>query len=185
MRRVPSALLSLFLCVAALAQQPKPVEPDFSGLFFFLQPDSSLRPLQPEIVGAYIINPGFVPGRKEIVAEIEKEHSALRVTAAAMLPIVVRLERTNTEPANVVALQRLEISKDKRTYQMAKQGIIGRQKTTMQQTQIPLNFAKYGENSVKITPQSTLPPGEYVISMHPPSIERLVIAYSFGVDAPN
>ena len=73
----------------------------------------------------------------------------------------------------------LKVAKDQREIVMAKAGAMGfGAKSTNGEAQRPLNFSKYGDQSLQVSPAGPLEPGEYVItSMGGQS------GFLFGIDA--
>ena len=82
------------------------------------------------------------------------------------------------DPESLVNLEVLKVSKDHREVVTAKSGSMGwNSKSTSGESTRPLNFSKYGERSLKLSPAQPLGPGEYVITT---KLEQS--AFLFGID---
>lgn len=178
------ALVTISLSIAVFAQDaPKLTEPDYADSFFFLQTDNSLKPLERKSVAVSTKIHALGYGGAEVLYDIQDEHSSLRTSASALPPIIVKLENSNTDPANVVSMYPLTVAKGQRQLQMMRSHIFSGAKNTMQGKLIALSFEKYGQASVKITPASPLAPGEYAIVVAQSAPTQAVMAFCFGVDA--
>ena len=179
-------ILNLVLCVtplALLAQAPSlVVEPDFSNSFFFLQPDSSLKPLQREsmALNSKIKFMGY--GGAEATYQIQGEHSPLRIASASTPFIIVKLDGSS-DPANIVSIYPLQVGKGQRSLAFLKTHFLGTgMKNKMQGKDIPFTYERYGQGSVKITMSSPLAAGEYGIVLASGMNQPQPFAYCFGVD---
>jgi hypothetical protein len=104
--------------------------------------------------------------------------STVRFKAGQDIQFVVRLNATGIDPDTLVNLDVLKVSKDHREVVIAKAGSMGmNSKSTSGESERPLNFSKYGEQSLKLSPAEPLGPGEYVITT-----KLGQSAFLFGID---
>jgi hypothetical protein len=105
--------------------------------------------------------------------------SPVRFKAGQDIQFVVRLNAPGVDPESLVNLDILKVSKDHREVVIAKAGSMGMNgRSTSGESLRSLNFAKYGEHSLKLSPVEPLAPGEYMI------ITKLgQSAFLFGIDA--
>jgi|HubBroStandDraft_1064217.scaffolds.fasta_scaffold671807_1 hypothetical protein len=178
------ALCTGLLCAAAIAQDTpkadtaKVVEPEYINTFSSLQPDATLKPLEREAVAVATKIHGLGYGGAESLYEVQGEHSSVRYSSSALPPIIVKIANGGQDPADTITLYPLKVAKGQRQLQMMRAHLFSGAKSTMQGKQIPLNFAKYGDASLKVAPASPLAPGEYAIV----STSASQIAYCFGID---
>jgi hypothetical protein len=166
---------------AAAQDAPKPLEPEYANSLFLLDSSGSLKPLerQPVGVGGKGRVLGF--GAMGVSYEIQNEHSPIRVASSAPLEIVVKLEDRDVDTATPVLLYPLRIAKRKRQILISGAGFMAiHTKSDLQSTQLQMVFAKYGQASLKITPESPLAPGEYAIAVQ--TRDEQPTAYCFGID---
>ena len=105
--------------------------------------------------------------------------SPVRFKAGQDIQFVVRMNAPGIDPESLVNLDVLKVSKDHREVVIAKAGSMGmNSKSTSGESQRPLNFSKYGEQSLKLSPAEPLGPGEYVITT-----KLGQSAFLFGIDA--
>jgi len=191
LRRFSVATLLLLLPLAVIAPRvaaqdaAKVQEPDYANSFFYLDTAGKMQPLErePVGVGSKVHALGF--GGADASYQVKNPHSTVRFAAGAPIAIIVKLEDTKVDPANVVVLYPLQVNKDHRQLMITKVGFMGMHaKSDMQDKQMQLNFAKYGQESTKVTMAAPLAPGEYAIAVQPTPGQQ-TIAYCFGIDPAN
>ncbi len=161
---------------------PKAQEPEYANSFFYLDAEGKLQPLEREPVGfgSKVHAMGF--GGADASYQVKGDHSQVRFAAGAPITIIVKLEDTKVDPANVVVLYPLAVNKDHRQLMITKVGFMGMHaKSDMQDKQMQLNFAKYGQESTKVTLAAPLAPGEYAIAVQPTPGQQ-TIAYCFAIN---
>jgi hypothetical protein len=182
-------LVAVLLCGFALfgaplgvAQAPQAVtEPDYANSFLLLAADGHLEPLERKPVGVMGKVKAFGFGGADVLYQIQDEHSTVRRPAGAPLDIVVRLENQDVDPATLVVLYPLKVVKGQRQLLISgARPFSGHTKSDLQSKQLQMNFSKYGQKSVKITPQTPLAPGEYAITVQTQNSQPT--AYCFGID---
>jgi hypothetical protein len=154
-----AALLSLS---TAVAQD----EPQYIGSFFALDPLGKLIPLERQSV-TFHAKTRALPGYASVkmIAEIQHGHSPVRVPSDARLIVN---GRSPMDPASRFELKILKASKSHREFVMTRAHgtLLGAAaESTLDEGAVPLRFAEYGVRSYVITPQNTLAPGEYAISL--------------------
>jgi hypothetical protein len=156
-------------------------EPEYVGVVFCLDPAGALTPLERQQSNAAFKTKalGFGGGQNSII--YKGARSPVRFKVGQELQFVVRLQvPAGIEPDSLVNLDVLKVSKNERAIITAKVGAmgLGGAKSQKGETSRPLNFSKYGEESLKISPAQPLEAGEYVITT------RLVAgSFLFGVDS--
>lgn len=182
----------MVLVIAALALAPaipaRPrqtesavTEPEYINSFFLAEPNGALRPLERQTVGVAGKGRVFGFGSTGVSYEIQNAQSPVRIEAGAPIGIVVKLEKHDVDPANLVLLYSLKSAKGKRQLLISGVGFMStRTKSDLQNKQLQMTFEKYGRDSLKITPASPLGPGEYAIAVQ--SHDQQPIAYCFGID---
>ena len=143
--------------VAVNSEAANVLEPEFEGVFFRLVA-GSLVPLERQPV----------PVTRSIIANaiagaysVAGGRSPVRFPANVPIEFVVRAPSATADPTNVYHLRKLAGKKNKR------------EATT---TFVPLQFARYGSSSYKVS-TTGLPPGEYAIRR-----QGAQSAFCFGVD---
>jgi len=181
MLRLIAPLIAILFVYAALAQDAKkPPEPDYSNSFFFLDKDGNLKPLERQAAKIETKVRGLGYGGADSKYVLPNEHSTVRFAANLSLQFVVRPEPNNVDPATVVQLYSLKVAKGQREVQLVKLRQFSGAKTTLGNTAVPFDIAKYGENSVLLEPQATLAPGEYMWAAN--ATMMVPQAYCFGID---
>ena len=182
MKRLVAPILAILFVCSVLAQDAKkPQEPEYVNSFFILDKDGNLKPLERQAAkpGAKMKALGF--GGTESKYVVPNEHSPVRFSANASLQFVVRTDPNNVDPATILQLYSLKVAKGQREVEALKTRPFGAVKTTLGNTAVPFDFAKYGENSVVIKPQTALEPGEYMWVAN----STMAHAYCFGIDPAN
>jgi hypothetical protein len=166
--------------ISASQDAPKMQEPEYANSFFLLDSAGALKPLEREPVGVGAKhNPIGISNK--VLYEIQNSHSTVRFPSTGKMEVVVRLENHDVDPANVVLLYPLQVTKDKRQLLIAGAGFMAlHSKSDLQSKQIQMTFAKYGQSSLRIVPASPLAPGEYAFAVQ--SKDQQLTAYCFGVD---
>ncbi|HUA92948.1 MAG TPA: hypothetical protein VL991_10290 [Terracidiphilus sp.] len=162
---------------------PQVQEPDYANSFFFLDSSGSLKPLERQPVGfnGKIRAMGF--GGAKTAYQIQNEHSSVRFASGAPITIIVKMENRDLDPSTLIVLYPVQPEKGHRELVFSSVGFMGmHQKSDVQNKQLQMVFAKYGQSSVKITPASPLPAGEYAIAPASPQPGQQLMAYCFGVD---
>lgn len=183
--RLSTVIITLVLSLVILAQPQQKesvTEPEYLDSFFLLDENGALKPLERQTVG--VAGKGRVLGfgSMGVSYEIQNAQSPIRVEAGAPLNVVVKLEKHDVDPANVVLLYSLKSAKEKRQLLISGVGFMSTHtKSDLNSKQLQMKFEKYGSASLKITPASPLAPGEYAIAVQ--TREQQPVAYCFGVDA--
>jgi len=172
-------MLTAFSLLPLAGQEAKKVqEPEYIGIVFSLDTTGALLPLerQQPIVQTKVKAFGYGGAKSSTVFKGAK--SPVRFKAGQDIQFVVRLSAGGMEPNSFVKLYSLAVSKDQREFVMAKAGSMGfNAQSSGGESQLSLNFAKYGEQSYKISPATPLPPGEYEF-VSPSGQDRFL----FGID---
>ena len=179
---VGTAAALAFLVAASAQDTAKLQEPEYANSFFLLDAGGSLKPLERAPMGVSGKARVLVFGQTGVSYEIQNEHSPVRVEAGAPLAIVVKPENHDVDPATLVLLYSLKAQKGKRQLLISGLGTLSiHTKSDLQNKQLQMVFARYGEASLKITPAIPLAPGEYAITLL--NRDQQPTAYCFGVDA--
>ncbi len=153
-------------------------EPEYSGTVFFLNPAGALLPLEKQMPNSQVkvIAGGF--GGAKVSVTFNGPASPTRFKAGQDVQFVVRLIASGIDPESLMSLEVLKVSKDHREVVAVKAGSLGSSsKSTSGEFTRPLNFSKYGQQSVKLSPTEPLAPGEYAITN---KLEQS--AFLFGID---
>lgn len=176
-----SVFILLFLTAhGILAQQPKAAEPDYIGIFNYLDvANNKLTPLERQTVQVKAKAKAFGFGGAEGYVEIKGDRSSVRFKANDDLYFVVRASSQQVDPSTVIQFFMMQIVKGARQLKMVKVSAFGAVNSNKQnESMIPFNTAKYGESSFKIVPSQGLPMGEYCFSTTTGQD-----AFCFGIDA--
>ena len=160
----------LVVCLAALASfaQAPVKEPEFADTFAALSASGDLVPLEHQTAAIHAGGGGFMVASSKAAYEVPGEKSPVRFHSAPELVFVVRstLAQTDTNPATLYVLRKLDPKKKTREIAFSTGHFTpfgGHATTNLNAGQIPINFARYGTSSYRIT-ASNLPPGEYALS---------------------
>ena len=159
------------------------LEPEFRDVFFRLDA-GKLIPLERQLVAVQGSSSTALVGADiKHVFTFEGGKSPVHFLPSEKLEFVVRTSLpTDVDPNTTYCLRRLDARKDKRELQLAA-GYVGfwgsSVKTTPSQGILPLNFSRYASSSLKLTPATALPTGQYALSNFS---DRIV--FCFGVDYP-
>lgn len=157
-------------------------EPEYVNSVCYLDSTGELKPLAHESVTAEVKVHALGLGGVGAGYEIHGEHSPVHFATGSPIEFIVKLESRDVDPATQVLLYSLRSGSGKRQLYISRSYYMGLgKKSDMTNRQGQLNFAKYGQNSVKIVPASLLPPGEYAFAVGSQSSTRT--AFTFGVDA--
>jgi len=175
------ALVSVSTCAAILAQDTKkPQEPEYANSPLFLDKDGTLKPLERQTTQLETKIRGLGYGGADGKYVVPNEHSTVRFPVTANLQFVVRPEPKDIDPATVIQLYSLKVSKGRRELLGVKLRAFSGSQTTLNKAAVPFDVAKYGEASVVIKPQNPLAPGEYMWTVGGAS--AVAQGYCFGVD---
>lgn len=179
MKKIALLMLSALPLLRLLGQDVTKVqEPEYIGVVFSLDPAGVLTPLEKQQPNTQtkVIGMGYGGAKTSII--FNGRSSSIRFKRDQVIQFVVRLNATGIDPDTLVNLDVLKVSKDHREVVIAKAGSLGlNAKSTSGESQRPLNFSKYGEQSLKLSPAEPLGPGEYVITT-----KLGQSAFLFGID---
>ena len=155
-------------------------EPEFADVFFRLDGDK-LVPLERQVATMKSGAGGFIVMKMKMTAELPGAKSPIRFPSVP-LTFVVRVMPYAPigDPDATYILRKLEQNKSSRRliymsgHVSPVSSSIG---TNMVQGGLPVEFAKYGDGSLKMT-TAALPPGEYAVSKSYPG----QAVFCFGVD---
>lgn len=182
-------LLALCTCAVFSQEAKKPQEPEYVNVFSVLDTDGVLRPLerQPARPNSKVKALGFGGAQASYV--VSNENSPVRFSSDASLQFVVRpagpnspggTAANNVDPATIVQLYRLKVTKKQRELQIVKAGIFAGTKNNQEEATIPFEIVKYGEHSALMRPLKPLLPGEYMWAAN--AAFMVPQAYCFGID---
>jgi len=170
--------LFLFVSNSQAQVEKKPEEPEYIGVFFFLN-EGKLSGLERQKPDTKVKVKGMGFGGAESLLQINGERSPVRFKSDQTLELVVRVTSQATDPMSLIQFFRFEAKKGMRRLQLAKAGSMGMNgKSTINQNAVSFNAVKYGESSFKIVPANDLGPGEYCLSG-----QGNQDAFCFGIDA--
>lgn len=144
------------------------VEPDMVGVFYRLSA-GTLVPLERQSTTKLRRKGMFTV---TVLADLPGAKSPVRFRAGERIEFVVRIGALLSDPGSTLLLQPLKSTKKSREYVKVVADIGGMKDFET----VPVEFNRYGETSLKITPHP-LQPGEYGLAM---STSQAV--YCFGVD---
>jgi hypothetical protein len=155
MKRIACLItLILFSCSFVIAQEPKPVEPELIGVFYYLTPKTnSLAQLERQT--AKVKQSGLV--HVTVYGEIKGEKSPLRIKQGDKLFLLAKLA---TDPSKF-KLYTAQIKKGNRQLVVAKVSEFGG--ATSGADVIAFEVTKSGDSYKFFVPRD-LPPGEYMIN---------------------
>lgn len=159
------SFLLLLTQVAFSQAAQKPQEPEYIGVFAFLDATGNLRELERQTPVEKIKIKGMGFGGGEGYLQIKGEQSPIRFKADQKLEFVVRASSQQTDPVSIIQFFRLETKKGNRQLLLSKvKPFAVGAKETASQSAVSFNVAKYGEFSFKVVPAYALTPGEYCFS---------------------
>jgi hypothetical protein len=148
-----------------------------------LSPDGSLITLESEkLTTAHETHNRFVYVTGSAEQTVPGEHSPTRLGSNAVFVIKWVQGMDAIDPNTMVKLRPFVIQKGLRVLPLRSgKGVIfsGTKSQSTPDNSLPVNFKKYGQNSLLITPQAPLPPGEYVLEAN----GGFAGVNCFGVDA--
>ena len=168
MKQIALFILTALPFLTLTGQEVKKVqEPEYIGVIFYLDPAGALTPLErQQSNSAFKLKAmGYGGGQSSII--YKGSHSPVRFKAGQEIQFVVRMQAApGIEPDSLVNLDVLKVSKNERAIITVKVGPmgLGGAKSRKGETLRPLNFSKYGEQSLKLAPAEPLEPGEYLIT---------------------
>src|SRR6266446_1458304 len=154
-RVLTCSVLSLLLFYDAIGQDKKVPEPENIGVIYYLDSASNaLVGTERQIVRgrAKLRALGF--GGYRVVAEVEREHSSLRLKAGQTLEFVLQLP-WGIDPLKM-RLYRLEAKDGKRQVVFGSATLM-----TAKTGYFQVNVTRFGEHSYKFATANPLTPGEY------------------------
>jgi hypothetical protein len=158
-------LTTLPFITFAAQEVTKVQEPEYIGIVFSLDPAGALTPLERQQPNFQTKVKGLGYGGAQSSTVFKGSRSPVRFKADQDIWFVVRLNAPGVEPDSLVKLDVLKVAKNQREMVIAKAGAMGfGAKSTNGEAQRPLNFTKYGEQSLQVSPAGPLDPGEYVIT---------------------
>jgi hypothetical protein len=163
------------------AQTPAPVvEPQFYNSFYALDSAGKLIELDHQKVTTFHAKTKPLPGYASVKVSAEFKPAHAQTRLPANMQFVVK-GRSAVDPSSLYELRSLKIKKDHREILMtqAHGTLIGGSATsTLDEGVLLVRFAKYGDNSYRITLDKPLPPGEYALALR----GNIMDLYCFGVD---
>lgn len=165
-RALTLSCLGLLTLLSASAQTATDAvaEPEFADVFMRLGDDGRLIPLERES-GTGVVSTVFSVKFSTILPQSK---SPVRFRASDSLDFIVRASAFSAfgsgDPGAVYGLRRLTSKKDHREFVSTAIGYGGLLGAKMKEVaHLPLDFARYGEESIKIT-AGKLQPGEYSLA---------------------
>jgi hypothetical protein len=179
MKYVAILMLTALPLLTLVGQEAKTVqEPEYIGTVVYLDPAGTLTPLEKQQPNTQtkVIGLGYGGAKTSII--FNGPASPVRFKAGQDIQFVVRLNAPGIDPETLVNLNVLKVTKGRREVVIAKAGSMGMNaRSTSGESLRSLNFSKYGENSLKLSPATPLEPGEYVITT-----KFGQSAFLFGID---
>jgi len=175
----PLVVCVLFVALLMLAQDTSPVrEPEFIGAFYALDASSgNLLDLERQTPRFQLHTKmmGYRGGKESAV--VPGPRSPVRFKSGSPIAFIVKLETGGQDPTTLISIHSMKSRKNEREVEMVSVGALGHSsKSTLDDSAVPINVAKYGQASYKVTSSQTLAPGEYVIASSPR------VGYFFGID---
>ena len=161
--------LSLGTC-AGQTTASKPLEPEFVGVFFYLDPGTQqLRELPLE---RYKVT----KDRHHIFFDVSGANSPLRLSGGERIEFIFKIEH----PESAQLLQFI-VSMEKKTGQNYRRW---EAVTTggSPDPRIPVEISKFGESSYKLTPRTPLGPGEYTLLIGPMLYASTIPTFAVGAN---
>lgn len=166
------AFLASCACLIFPQDSKKLQEPEYVNVFSFVSKDGVLEPLerQPARMNTKVRALGYGGARTSYV--LSNQHSSVRFPADKPLQFIVRPQgptfpgggagANDVDPATIVQLYFLKVTKGNRELQVVKAGMFSGAKNTQTEGIVPFEIAKYGERSIVLRTLGPLPPGEYM-----------------------
>jgi hypothetical protein len=176
--------LSILSAFALHAQQPPAVEePQYMYQIAALKPDGTLLTLESQkLTTEHETHNRFVYVQGSSQQLVPGEHSPIRLGGNAVFVIKWVQGMDAIDPNTMVKLRPFVIQKGQRVLPVRSGKAVIFSGTKSQSTpdnSLPVTFKKYGQNSLLITPQAPLAPGEYVLEAN----GGFAGVNCFGVDA--
>jgi len=169
MRTVISSMMGALLigtAVFAVAQQ----EPQYVNQFFYLDASSG-KLMPPEQANAVMKQKikAFGYGGGESYYQVKGKKSNVRFKSGQKMQFVVRGSSPQMDPTTMYKLVHLDVKKKNRRFLIGKGGgfMSAFQEDTLYnpgEGAVPFNAARYGKESLAISPAQPLEPGEYALS---------------------
>jgi hypothetical protein len=180
MRRV-SALFALS-AVVCFTQEKAVQEPEYTNVYQRVNQETGVLEALERQTGSVDVHSrlfGFTPGTAVAIV-IPGVRSPIRFPSSQKLDLVVKIDTAGQDPANFVLFHRLTSTKNSRQFAIAGVKNAGpKNKDQTHASEVPFSIAKYGQASLKVTPSSQLPVGEYVVAVRSPGQAPV---YCFGID---
>jgi hypothetical protein len=156
--------LSLIVCAAQNATD-KPLEPDAIGAFFYLDSGTqTLKRLPQEEFKKH--SGGFSSITQSI--RVSGDASSFHFAASDKTTFIFKVFRD--EEAARAKLFQFNVKGSEREYDLGK----WKRRDFTPNTGLSINIAKFGRSSYKLTPEGSLTPGEYALTLGP-------TVFTFGV----
>jgi hypothetical protein len=160
----PMIALSLVFC-AAQTTTDKPLEPDTIGVFFYLDSATqTLKRLPQEDFKRH--SSGFASLTQSV--RVSGDASSFRFAGNDKTTFVFKVFKD--EQAAGAKLFQFNVKGSEREYDLGK----WKRKDYTPNTGLSINIAKFGGSSYKLTPEGSLTPGEYALTLGP-------TVFTFGV----
>lgn len=167
-------------CTLLFGQKVTVPEPEFINSAIVVKDEAGVK-LEKQIphekarrtVGGYALG---VSGSK-VLKQVKGTASTVRLKSGTQAIFIVRTSSNMYDPADEVAIIKLNVTSANRTYEMASTDIIGQAKQG-DIVYVPFDGKKYGESSYMLVVSTPLQPGEYAIALRNASD----VLNCFGVD---
>jgi hypothetical protein len=171
------------LCAGAgwvASGQESATEPEFADVFFRLDA-GKLIPLERQTAVIQGKVSGFIVMSMKSASEFPGAKSPVRFTSGQPIDFVVRTPFASAavDPNTLYVLRKLGMKKKSRELVMMSghaNPLGGSANSSLAEGVLPVQFAKYGTTSIKMT-TAALPPGEYAVSR-----QYAQTVFCFGVD---
>jgi len=150
--------LAFTLCSAQTALE-KIAEPEAFGVFFYLDSAAGTLKRLPQEEFRRHTSTGFSTITQSV--KVSGEASQFHVAGDVQPTFVFRVFKD--EEASRAKLFQFNSKGSDREYDLSK----WHRKESTTNTGLPLNIAKFGQSSFKVTPESPLAPGEYALTLGP------------------
>ena len=148
---------SLVICTAQTAAD-KPAEPESIGAFYY--PDSASQTLKRLPQEEFKKHTGGF-GKLVTSVKVAGEASSFHIAASDKATFVFKVFKD--EQAAGARLYQFELKGTERQYDLGK----WTHRDYTPNTGLPVDVAKFGESSYKVTPSTPLSPGEYALTLGP------------------
>jgi len=175
-RMIVGVALTFILSGISSATAAVPIQgPEYYGNFEAVSTAGVRTPLERQRGVPQSKIRAFGYGGYEVFTEYAGGKSPVRFSSGDAIVFVVRSDQ-GIDPQSIIKLQKLVIRKNSRISPSINASILGlNQRNVTESGVVAFEAQKFGLEFFKITPRSSLPPGEYAISMG-------VDGFLFGVD---